>query len=61
VGRQGRHKEGRQQRRLDVCIAVTIAPVAEVAIVQFVVEQGNDAVLRGALGLPDAAHFTTSQ
>ena len=47
---------GREQPFLDVAVAVAVGPVAEVAIAQFVAEQGDDAVLRGAFGLADVAH-----
>ena len=52
---------GREQPFLDVAVAVAVGPVAEVAIAQFVAEQGDDAVLGGAFGLADGAHFSTSQ
>ena len=51
---------GREQAFLDVAVAVAVGPVAEVAIAQFVAEQGDDAVLRGAFGLADVAHFSPS-
>jgi hypothetical protein len=41
---------------LDVGVAVAVAPIAKVAIVELVAEQGDDAVLRGALGLANGAH-----
>ena len=47
---------GREQPLLDVAVAVAVGPVAEVAVAQLVAEQGDDAVLRGALGLADGAH-----
>jgi len=43
-------------RLFDVGVAVAVAPVAEVVVVQLVAEQGDDAVLRDALGLAYVAH-----
>ena len=37
-----------------------VGPVAEVAVAEFVAEQGDDPVLGGAFGLADV-HFRTSQ
>ena len=42
---------------LNVAVAFAVAPIAEVAIAQFIAEQGDDAVLRGAFGLADVAHI----
>ena len=47
---------GREQPFLDVAVAVAVGPVAEIAVVQFVAEQGDDAVLRCAFGFADVAH-----
>ncbi len=47
---------GGEQVLLDVAVAVAVGPVAEVAVAQFIAEQGDDAVLRGAFGLADGAH-----
>ena len=47
---------GREQLLFDVAVAVAVGPVAEVAVAQLVAEQGDDAVLRGALGLADGTH-----
>ena len=45
---------GREHPFLDVAVAVAVGPIAEVAIVQLIAEQGDDAVLRGAFGLPNS-------
>src|SRR6185295_1888144 len=51
----------REQLLLDVAVAVAVGPVTEIAVAQLVAEQGDDAVLGGALGLADEGHFRTSQ
>ena len=43
---------GREQAFLDVAVAVAVGPVAEIAIAQFVAEQGDDAILRRRSGWP---------
>ena len=40
----------------DVAVGVAVGPVAEVAVAQLFSEQGNDPILRGALGLSDGRH-----
>ena len=47
----------REQPFLDVAVAVAVGPVAEVAVAQFIAEQGDDAVLRGPFGFADVAHI----
>jgi hypothetical protein len=51
---------GREQAFLDVAVAVAAGPVAQVAVLQLVAEQGNDAVLGGTFGLADGAHMISS-
>lgn len=46
----------RQQRLLDIAVAVTVAPVNQIALTQFVEEERDDTILGVALGLPDDAH-----
>jgi hypothetical protein len=45
-----------EQTFLDVAVAVAVGPVAKVAIMKLVDEQGDDAFLRGTLGLADGIH-----
>ena len=47
---------GGEQTFFDVAVAVTVSPVAEVAVMEFVAEEGDDAVLCGAFGLADVTH-----
>src|SRR5579872_5178261 len=47
----GLDQVGRQQFFFDVAVAVAVGPIAEVAVAEFVTEEGDDAVLGGAFGL----------
>lgn len=47
---------GREQAFFDVGVALAIRPVAQVAPAQFVAEQREHTVLRGAFGLSDRGH-----
>ena len=49
----------REQPFLDVAVAVAVGPVAEVAVAQFVAEQGDDAVLGGTFGFAHT-HYSSS-
>ena len=49
-----------KQRLLDVAVAAAVAPVAQVAIVELVAEEGDDTVLRRAFVLSDDVHITPS-
>jgi len=42
-----------EQALFDVAVAVPIGPVAEIAVAEFIAEEGDDPVLGGAFGLPD--------
>ena len=53
-------QEGGKQLLLDVAVAYPLLPITEKAIAQIIAEEGNDAVLRGALGLADTAHVIPS-
>ena len=46
----------REQPLLDVAVAGAVAPVAEVAVAEFVAEQGDHPVLRHAFWFADAVH-----
>ena len=47
---------GGEQAFLDVAVAGAVGPIAEIAVAEFVAEQGDDPVLRGAFWLADGAH-----
>ena len=51
----------REQALFDVAVAVAVSPVADIAVVQLVAEQGDHPILGGAFGLAHACHFSTSQ
>ncbi|MNR23843.1 hypothetical protein D3C85_1408910 [compost metagenome] len=46
-----------QQSHLDIAVAVTRAPVAQVAIAQLLAEQVDHPLLGGAFGLANGAHY----
>ena len=52
---------GGEQAFLDVAVVRAVGPIAEVAVAEFVTEQGDDAVLGGAFGLADGAHGCASR
>ena len=49
---------GREQFFFDVAVAIAVGPVAEIFVIEFVLKQGDDPVLRGAFRLADGAHIT---
>lgn len=52
---------GREQTLIDSAVtAAAVGPIAQLAVAQLVAEQGDDAVLGGALGLVDAHAFVSS-
>ena len=49
---QPRHK----QAFFNVAVAAAVGPVANISVAQLVAEEGDDPILRGALGLADVTH-----
>ncbi|MFZ2172244.1 MAG: hypothetical protein WAW61_21720, partial [Methylococcaceae bacterium] len=47
---------GCEQTFFDVAVVLTVSPVAEIDIIEFVMEQGDEAVLRVAFSLADGSH-----
>ena len=56
-----RQQVGAQQLLLDVAVVRTVGAVPEVAVAEFVAEQGDDTVLGLAFGFADVAHLMISQ
>ena len=52
----GAREVGDEKPLLYVAVALAVAPIAEEAIAEFVAEQGDDAVLRGAFRLSNLSH-----
>ena len=50
----------REQTLFDVAVAVAVSPVAGIAVVQLVAEQGDHPILGGTFGLTDGTHAAVS-